>query len=201
MLYKKYNNNHTEKKSTWEVTVKDNTNAIDTMLFLQKADMPASNRSSSLPAWYDDEKNMDSNVTHEQDSDEQALATVGQCIKFFGQAATKEIEEHMEYLQEEFLNHLEDLLQSHNINIQEKLTISLSSDNQLILQCQEEEDALLSTLGTDELLLKHLHSLRKAALVSRGLDFILSVQNQNHSDNLPQYRVCTKGALSHFYLK
>ncbi len=181
--------------------MKDNTNAIETMLYLQKGDPTAPNRNAYLYTWHDDKVDAGTASQYDEDSDEQAIATIDQCIKFFGHAATRELEEHMEILQEEFLAHLEQLLQDNNINIQEKLILSLSADNQLILQCQEQEDALLLALGSDKKLLNNLQLLRKAALVSRGLDYILAVQNNNDDNNMPQYRVCTKGALSHFYLK
>ncbi len=181
--------------------MKDNTNAIDTMLCLQKADMPTSTRSIDLNTWYLDEQSNMPNHSYSEESDEQALTTINQCIRFFGHSATKELEGHLELLQEEFLAHLEELLQNNEINIQEKLTISLSSDNQLILQCQEQEEAILAALGTDDPLLKHLQALRKVALISRGLDYILSVQHGDGNTIIPQYNVCTKGALSHFYLK
>ncbi len=178
--------------------MKDNNNAIDTMLCLQKVDTPTTERARPLYTWDDEYDARLGEASSEHD--EQALTTISQCVKLFGHSATKELEEHTDFLQEEFLAHLEKLLQAHDISIQEKLTISLSSDNQLILQCEENEDAILTALGTDETLLKHLQTLRKAALVSRGLDYILAVQTKSDMEFLPPYRVCTKGALSHFYL-
>ncbi len=184
--------------------MKDATNVIDTMLCLQRVDGPPSaNSATSLYHlnWQNTERSMQLDGQSINDQDEHALSTINRSIKFFGDAATKELEEHIELLQEAFINHLEILLQKHDIKIKEKLTISLSSENQMVIQCQEEEDALLGVLGTDKVLLEHLQVLRKAALVGRGLNYILAVQSDNNDKPLPQYRVCTKGTLSHFYLK
>ncbi len=184
-----------------EGTVKNTTNAVDTMLCLQKADSTQGKRTANLHLAWSNIENTELGAQYDQDQEEHALGTISRCVNIFGNTATQEIEEQLEFLQEEFLAHLEMLLKKHGINIQEKLTISLTADNKLILQCQEEEELLLTALGDDTKLVKHLQTMQKAALVSRGLDYILAVQNKENLDNLPQYRVCTKGALSHFYLK
>ncbi len=181
--------------------MKDATNAINTMLYLQKADAPTPDTTAkpihSL-TWDYEEQNaeFEESAAHEK----QALSTINRCVKFFGDAATKELEEHMELLQETFIAHLESVLQKHEIVIQEKLTLSLSASDTLILQCQGQEEDLLNALGDDATLLYYLKELRKIALVGRGLDYILAVQaDYNNDEYLPQYKVCTKGALSHFY--
>ncbi len=170
------------------------------MLCLQKADAPTSSLLVK-PLHNLSLGHTEPNVEFDElvDHEEQALSTINRCVKIFGDTATKELEEHMELLQEAFIAHLDTILQKHNISIQEKLTLSLSTDDTLILQCQEQEDALLNALGHDETIVNHLKELRKIALVGRGLDYILAVQADNSDEYLPQYKVCTKGALSHFY--
>ncbi len=178
--------------------MKDSTNAINTMLCLQKADHITSDPfTKPLHLTLDFAK---SGAQVHVDDEEQALSTISRCVRFFGDTATRELEEHMELLQEAFIAHLENILQKNEIKIQEKLTLSLSTENTLILQCQEQEDELLNALGGDEIIINHLKELRKIALVGRGLNYILAVQASGNDDYLPQYKVCTKGALSHFYL-
>ncbi len=177
------------------------TNAINTMLHVHSAQATESfgNTSSSQQKWQEQIcANATYNAAHEE---EQSLNVVTHCLRNFGADALQELENHVERLQEEFLAHLHMLLQEKKIRLDEKLVLSLSNENTLVLQCQEHEEALLTALGENEALHDRLQELRSTALLAHGLHYALSAHDTKVTNNLAQYNVCVKGMLSHFYLK
>ncbi len=170
------------------------TNAIDTMLRVHNVSDAASlaNSASSLHHWQE-------RVPVNQE--EQALQVVEHCLRTFGPEAMQELESHVEQLQEEFLAHLNTLLLEKNINLNEKLVLNLSNENVLVLQCQEQEEALLAILGENDVLHERLQELRAMALLAHGLQYAISARDAKAAANLAEYNVCVKGKLSHFYLR
>ncbi len=145
-----------------------------------------------------------STCTHKNTSlepEEQALHTVTHCIDLFGEQAQEDLSTHMEQLQESFLSRMQNIMQHHGIAINEKLLLSLAQNNTIVLECEEHEETLLEILGQDEDLRKQLQDLRMAALRMRGLDYFMGAKDTHPADELGQFKVCTKGALSHFYLR
>ncbi len=177
--------------------VTNTTNAIDTMLHLHSASSTAS-LDTPLSSLENIHQHMP--VTPAND-EEQALNIVEHCLRSFGSDALQELESHMERLQEEFLAHLHTRLQERNIHLDEKLVLSLSNENTLVLQCQEHEEALLVALGEDEALRERLQELRSRALLAHGLQYVVSARDARPTADFAQYKVCVKGMLSHFYLR
>ncbi len=143
---------------------------------------------------------------HEQENtrlepEEQALHTLSHCIDLFGEQAQEDLSTYMEQLQESFLARMQNIMQHHNIAINEKLLLSLSQNNTIVLECEEHEETLLEILGQDEDLRQQLQELRNAALKIRGLDYFMGAKDTHPAEELGQFKVCTKGALSHFYLR
>ncbi len=172
--------------------MKNVTNAINTMLHVHQAS-DAAMKDSVL--WQEPTSTMS------MTDDEQAVSAIEHCIQNFGAEAVQELEEHVESLQEEFLAHVTTLLAEQDIHMDEKLVLSLSSDNTLLLQCQEQEEALLAALGEDALLRTRLQELRATAFLARGLQYMLAAREEKAPSTLAEYNVCVKGKLSHFYLK
>ncbi len=132
---------------------------------------------------------------------EEALQAITQCIQSFGEQAKAELYAYTDHLQEDFLLHLHERLRDHKLTIREKLSLSLGENNTLILECAEQEEALLTALGTDDALRQKLSHLREATLQIRGLEYLLHAQDKEATQDLGQFKVCTKGSLSHFYLR
>ncbi len=162
------------------------TNAINTMLHVHQADSAALKSSESSPVWL---------------VQEEAVSAIEQCVQSFGHEAMQELEGYVEFLQEEFLAHVHSLLEERNIHMDEKLMLSLSVDNMLLLQCQEQEEALLSALGEDTEVRERLEQLRSTAFLARGLQYMMAAKAQTPPAHMAEYNVCVKGKLSHFYLK
>ncbi len=137
----------------------------------------------------------------ESSSSSQSLMHMTQSIRVLGSSAAEALEEQIELLQNQFMTYLTTLLHEKGIVLEEKITLSLSQHNTLVLECAAHEDALLAALGDNEALVNCLRTLRAAALTERGLQYLTAAQQENISDTMPQYKVCAKGALSHFYLK
>ncbi len=130
-----------------------------------------------------------------------ALDMVQQCMAEFGDSAAQDLEAHMEVLQDAFLAHLNTLLHARGLALEEKIILSLSQHNTLFLECEGDEEIFLNALGDDTELVARLCLLRSAALMQRALQFFLESQTESVPDHMPQYKVCAKGQLSHFYLK
>ncbi len=171
--------------------MKNVTNAINTMLHVHKASNVPMN-GEKVSSW---QEHMP--VAEE----EQALSVIEHCVRTFGADALQELEERVELLQEEFLAHVCARLQEKNIRLDERLTLSLSHDNMLVLQCQEHEEALLAVLGEDALLRQRLQNLRAAAFLAQGLQYFSAAKAEKPVSHLGEYHICLKGKLSHFYLK
>ncbi len=172
--------------------MKNVTNAIDTMLHVHKVSNASVNDALVTP------------ILQEplSDTDEgQALNIIEHSVKTFGAEATQELEERIERLQEEFLAHVRQRLFEKNIRMDEKLVVSLSHDNMLVLQCQEQEEALLAALGEDEILHERLQQLRSAAFLAQALQYFTASHAEFPEVSTSEYHVCFKGKLSHFYLK
>ncbi len=133
--------------------------------------------------------------------EEQAYKVIDHCISTFGEEALHELQQHIEFLQEDFLAHLYARLTEKNLQLDEKLILSLTAENTLFLQCQEHEEALLAALGEDTDLLKRLQDLRAIAFISQGLLYIRNAKEEKPDASLAEYKVCLKGKLSHFYLR
>ncbi len=172
--------------------MKNVTNAIDTMLHVHKACSTPMNDGELAVSWQEHMPVIE---------EEQALSVIEHCVQTFGQDALQELEERVEILQEEFLAHVRARLQEKNVQLEEKLVLSLSHDNLLVLQCQEHEEALLAALGEDVLLRQRLQSLRSAAFMAQGLHFFAASKKELPAAHLGDYHVCVKGKLSHFYLR
>ncbi len=175
-----------------EAVVKNVNNAINTMLNVQNELASLNVATPSGTVWQEDLPIA---------SQEQTLEIVEHCILSFGIEALQELEEQIEKLQEEFLALLHSLLQAKKIKLKEKLVLSLCSENTLLLQCYEHEESLLAALGENESLNTRLKELRSKALLAQGLNYLLNAKNLNTLKDIPQYKICIKGALSHFYLK
>ncbi len=178
--------------STWEENVRNVTNAINTMLHVHQASDTAMKGESALSMW---EERM---PMVEQ---EQALGALEGCVQAYGAEALQELEMYVEQLQEEFLAHVANVLREKDIHMEEKLVLSLSSDNMLVLQCQEQEEALLAALGEDALLRQRLQTLRSMAFLAKGMQYMLAAREDVVPAHMAEYNVCVKGQLSHFYLR
>ncbi len=166
--------------------MKNVTNAIETMIHVHQASSAAMKNGDSYPLCL---------------LQEEAVSAIEHCVNNFGQDAVQELEEYVEALQEEFLAHVHTLLEENSIHMDEKLMLSLSADNMLLLQCQEQEEALLAALGGDTFLRERLQNLRSAAFLARGLQYMLAAKAEKVPAHMAEYNVCVKGKLSHFYLK
>ncbi len=166
--------------------MKNVSNAINTMLHVHSDANTAMKNGAEAPVWLEQEE---------------ALSAIEHSVRTFGVQAIQDLEEYVEYLQGEFLAHVQSLLQEKNIHMDEKLMLTLSEDNTLLLQCQEHEEALLSALGEDALLREQLENLRSTAFMARGLQYMLAAKAQKVPAHMTEYNVCLKGKLSHFYLK
>ncbi len=138
---------------------------------------------------------------HHENSSSYALAHIIENIGTHGQAAAKALETHIERVQNHCIAYMRQALREEGIVLEEKITLSLSSRNTLLLECASNEDALLAALGNNEVLVSCLRALRKSALTARGLQYLRAAQAEDIPDTMPQYKVCAKGELSHFYLK
>ncbi len=174
--------------------MKNVTNAINTMIHLYTAE-------GALSSTHMDNTEAPWRNTMPVSEEEQAMKVITHCIQTFGGEAMQELEQHIETLQEDFLAHVHSRLAEKNIQLEEKLVLSLSPENTLLLQCQEHEEALLTALGEDDDLRKRLQELRSAAFISQGLHYVMNAQQENPDENLAEYKVCVKGKLSHFYLR
>ncbi len=174
--------------------MKNVTNAINSMLHLYTAPSPLSSEYvDSTPEAYLEHMPVG--------EEEQALSVITHCVQTFGGEAMQELEQHIERLQEDFLAHVHSRLAENKITLKEKLVLSLSNENMLLLQCQEYEEALLSAFGEDDELQKRLQALRAAAFLSQGLQYIIGAKQEKPEEHLGDYKVCIKGMLSHFYLR
>ncbi len=178
--------------STWEANVRNVINAIDTMLHVHQASSTEVKSASASPMW---EERM---PLVEQ---EHALGILESCVQAYGAEALQELEMYVEQLQEEFLAHVANALRERDIHMEEKLVLSLSSDNMLVLQCQEQEEALLAALGEDALLRQRLQTLRSTAFLAKGMQYMLAAKEEVAPTHMAEYNVCVKGQLSHFYLR
>lgn len=168
-------------------------NDLDSMIHVQQA--TAYPPVSCLPAMPDAHTGGPMTISPALDALLDSLSTCGT-------DAENILEEQLETLQEAFLQKLESTLHKGGVTLTEKLTITLTENQTLVFQSHEDNEELLAALGGCEELQTMFVSLHKLALMSLGLQYM----NQAHgpavlSAHVPQYKMCLKGALSHFYLK
>lgn len=112
------------------------------------------------------------------------------------------LEEQLEAMQDAFLQKLESTLRLGGVILNDKLTITLTENQTLVFQSNEDSDELLAALGGCEELQTMFITLHKLALMSQGLHYMSQAYSPAlPPSNLPQYKMCLKGALSHFYLR
>ncbi len=186
------------KNIHWEEIVDTAPNTTSHVLYLHKT---TSYENTVLPPITTHAINLQDTDYTAIDNEEQALKTVLACMSKHKCSAHKAIEKHLENLQEIFFQRMTMLLHKKNVTTDEKFVMSLTENNTLCLQCQNDEDILLDALGNDEELLNCLCSLRSFAYIVRALEYFSASQEEYPASSFPQYKVCTKGLLTHFYLK
>lgn len=117
-----------------------------------------------------------------------------------GAAAERAAEDCLEELQERFAAILYAQLHKAGITLNDKLSITLSEEQTLILQSSEDSGAILDALAADSELQSLLVRLQKLAVTARGIRYLNAVASDD-ARSCAQYAACFKGALSHFYLK
>lgn len=175
----------------------DATNDLSTMVYVQQGDsLPPLSPVIFLPSVEDGDGTESMQLSPALDA---LLNSLSSC----GTEAESLLEEQLEALQDAFLHKLESTLRQGGVILNDKLTITLTENQTLVFQSHEDNsDELLAALGGCEELQTMFVTLHKLALMSQGLHFM----NHAYSPalppaNLPQYRMCLKGALSHFYLR
>lgn len=174
----------------------DATNELSTMVYIQQNnDLPALSPRAFLPATTEAHGDQVIPISPALDS---LLDSLSSC----GNEAESLLEEQLEALQDAFLQKLESTLRQGGVTLNDKLTITLTENQTLIFQSHEDSDELLAALGGCEELQTMFITLHKLALMSQGLHYM------NHAyspalppQHLPQYKMCLKGALSHFFLR
>lgn len=129
-----------------------------------------------------------------------SLDVLLQTVSRHGTQAAQQAERQLETLQDCFLTLLHRQLKKTGIVLTEKLTISLGNNQQLLLESGDDNEALLKALAADNDLRDMFRRLRSLAITAQGIHFL----NTAHAaDGAPtaEYRMCMKGALTHFYLR
>ena len=166
------------------------TNNLSTMVHMQQGSASSSPRPLLPPAVKD--------ATPLSPAVEYLLDTLSSC----GENAEKMLEAELENMQDIFLLKLEAILQQGGVALNDKLTITLTESQTLVFQCNDDSEELLTALGGCEELQEMFVRLHKLALMSQGLHYMNRARSHMLlSTSLPQYKMCMKGPLSHFYLK
>ena len=135
-----------------------------------------------------------------------ALKNLLDALSTYGDSAERMLEEQLETLQDAFLHKLDSTLVKGGVTLSDKLTISLADNQTLIFQCHEDNERLLAALdssleGSEELQDMFV-ALHRLAIMVQGMNFVNRSRSPRPLDaGMPQYKMCLKGALSHFYLK
>lgn len=179
-----------EKLSASEESVSLNTNDICAMIHVRSRDAATA---TSIP----------SRPSASMDSADSALHLLFHAVEQYGELAAAAAEQKLEALQERFLELLYSRLHKAHIEPSDKLSLSLSPDNTLLIQSAADNEVLLAALGSDVALQDMFVELQNLAIASEGLRYLNRTRQQTGAadDGIARYWVCLKGTLSHFYLK
>lgn len=122
-----------------------------------------------------------------------------------GAAAAASLENSLDVLQEIFVHELRSCLEKAGLVLDERLEISLTENDELLLEGGTAENgALQEAVATNPLLGSLVRRLHRLALALRGMELLRAGAEDADAplsaSGLPGYRVRLKGALSHFYL-
>lgn len=176
-----------------EAAVNYSSNDIDSMLHMNA-------NASTLQGYPKLSTYHQRNAASVQAANADPLCALMQHVAVNGEDVVKIAEDTLEALQEEFILYVQKKLEDNKINLQDKLNISLSHNNTLVIECADDNEKILSALGEDE----HVHAmfmqLQRYAYIINGVHLLQA--GESNGNNTPQrYNMCLKGPLSHFYLK
>lgn len=136
------------------------------------------------------------------------LKPLHEFIRTHGEDISEIIEKKMEFLQENFVQILHDQLEKGRISLDMRLVLTLSPQGYLIIEGEGDfADAVQEILSLNPVLSILFAQIRARAVMLQGLEHLqsglgvsLAPQGGEEEPILPQYKMCLKGTLSHFYL-
>ena len=121
-----------------------------------------------------------------------------------GAAVSDALERALDLLQEAFLLELHEQLERAGFVLKERLEISLAENGELQLKSgMIDNDELRQAVAASFLLPSLFHRLHRLTLTLRGVEYIRAAGESAGgpvADDVPLYKICLKGPLSHFYL-
>lgn len=133
--------------------------------------------------------------------DDSALERLLDQISQYGDVMEKAAEDRLDGLQERFVECVRRKLDGAGVTLDHKLSITLSEEQNLLLHCAEDDEAILNALGTDAELQHMFAHLQKLAVTAQGVRWLNAAASDAPWTRGEQYAMCLKGGLSHFYFK